>query len=100
METLMNEQGIKKLRIVNDPCSYFKFYLYDIETGEMIKKSQYERTLMHYCKNNFSEFELYIDEIPVDSRYSEDVKKFRSTEKNPLPKEPVKRITCHENLFE
>lgn len=100
METLMNELGRKKLRIVNSPRSNFKFFLYDIETGELIKKAQKERTLVNYCKNNFTAFELYIDEIPVDHQYAEDSRLFRATEKNPFPKEPIKRITNYESLFE
>lgn len=73
------------------------FYLLD-ENGNVLKKSQQEFTLVRFVKKNYPNSEVSIEYVAQPRRKCEFTGLIHGD--SPLPKEPVKRITCHENLFE
>lgn len=73
------------------------FYLLD-ENGNVLKKSQQEFTLVRFVKNNYPESEVSIEYVDAPPRRKNEFAGYIHGD-NPLPKEPVRRITNHEDIF-
>ena len=88
---------MNKFIIRNSETNTTQFVLID-ETGNVIKKAQQEFTLVRFVKKNYPNSEVSIEYVDAKPRRNNEFAGYIHGD-NPLPKEPVRRITCHEDLF-